>query len=90
MAKILNNKKSTGSKPYAYYSVEATSNNRSTSSVDVTIKVTSNLQADASSLGIGNNFGLIGYITLNNTEFTSGKTVTYDIKSNKCNMERNR
>ena len=70
MAKILNNKKSTGSKPYAYYSVEATSNNRSTSSVDVTIKVTSNLQADASSLGIGNNFGLIGYITLNNTEYS--------------------
>ena len=56
MAKILNNKKSTGGSPYAYYSVEATSNNRSTSSVDVTIKVTSNLQADASSLRIGNNF----------------------------------
>ena len=70
MAKILSNKKSTGGSPYAYYSVDATSNNRSTSSVDVTIKVTSNLQADASSLGIGNNFGLIGYITLNDTEYS--------------------
>ena len=70
MAKILSNKKSTGGSPYAYYTVEATSSNRSTSSVDITIKVTSNLQADASSLGIGNNFGLIGYITLNNIEYS--------------------
>ena len=44
MAKILSNKKSTGGSPYAYYSVEATSSNRSTSSVDITITVTSNLQ----------------------------------------------
>ena len=70
MAKILSNKKSTGGSPYAYYTVEATSSNRSTSSVDIKIKVTSNLQADASSLGTGGNFGLIGYITLNNTEYS--------------------
>lgn len=70
MAKILSNKKSTGGSPYAYYTVEATSSNRSTSSVDVTIKVTSNLQYSSSSLGSGSNFGLIGYITLNNTEYS--------------------
>lgn len=70
MAKILSNKKSTGGSPYAYYSVEATSSNRSTSSVDITITVTSNLQYSSSSLGSGSNFGLIGYITLNNTEYS--------------------
>lgn len=70
MAKILSNKKSTGGSPYAYYSVEATNSNRSTSSVDITVKVTSNLQYSSSSLGSGGNFGLIGYITLNNTEYS--------------------
>ena len=70
MAKILSNKKSTGGSPYAYYSVEATSSNRSTSSVDITVTVTSNLQYSSSSLGSGSNFGLIGYITLNNTEYS--------------------
>lgn len=70
MAKILSNKKSTGGSPYAYYSVEATSSNRSTSSVDITVKVTSNLQYSSSSLGTGSNFGLVGYITLNNTEYS--------------------
>lgn len=70
MAKILSNKKSTGGSPYAYYSVEATSSNRSTSSVDITVKVTSNLQYSSSSLGSGSNFGLIGYIKLNNTEYS--------------------
>lgn len=70
MAKILSNKKSTGGSPYAYYSVEATSSNRSTSSVDITVTVTSNLQYSNSSLGSGSNFGLIGYITLNNTEYS--------------------
>ena len=70
MAKILNNKKSTGGSPYAYYSVDATSSNRSTSSVDITITVTSNLQYSSSSLGSGSNYGLVGYITLNNTEYS--------------------
>lgn len=70
MAKILNNKKSTGGSPYAYYSVEATSSNRSTSSVDITVTVSSNLQYSSSSLGTGSNFGLVGYITLNNTEYS--------------------
>ena len=70
MAKILSNKKSTGSSPQAYYSVEATSSNRSTSSVDITVTVTSNLQYSSSSLGSGSNFGLIGYIKLNNTEYS--------------------
>ena len=70
MAKILSNKKSTGGSPYAYYSVEATSSNRSTSSVDITVTIISNLQYSSSSLGTGSNFGLIGYITLNNTEYS--------------------
>lgn len=70
MATILNNKKSSGGSPYAYYSVDATSSNRSTSSVDITITVTSNLQYSSSSLGSGSNYGLVGYITLNNTEYS--------------------
>lgn len=70
MAKILSNKKSTGGSPYAYYSVEATSSNRSTSSVDITVTVISNLQYSSSSLGTGSNFGLIGHITLNDTEYS--------------------
>lgn len=70
MATILNNKKSTGGSPYAYYSVDATSSNRSTSSVDITITVTSNLQYSSSSLGSGSSYGLVGYITLNNTEYS--------------------
>ena len=70
MATILNNKKSTGGSPYAYYSVDATSSNRGTSSVDITITVTSNLQYSSSSLGSGSNYGLVGYITLNNTEYS--------------------
>lgn len=70
MATILNNKKSSGGSPYAYYSVDATSSNRSTSSVDITITVTSNLQYSSSSLGSGSSYGLVGYITLNNTEYS--------------------
>lgn len=70
MAKILSNKKSTGGSPYVYYSVEAASSNRSTFSVDITVTVSSNLQYSSSSLGTGSNFGLIGYITLNNTEYS--------------------
>ena len=54
MATILNNKKSTYSSPYAYYTVEVTGiSNRTATSVDITFKITSNLASSSSKLGKG-------------------------------------
>lgn len=54
MAIILNNKKSTYDSPYAYYTVEILSvSNRTNTSVDLEIKITSNLAYASSRLGSG-------------------------------------
>ena len=54
MAIILNNKKSTYGSPYAYYTAEVLSiSNRTSASVDLEIKITSNLAYASSRLGSG-------------------------------------
>ena len=54
MAIILNSKKSTYGSPYAYYTVEVLSiSNRTSASVDLEIKITSNLAYASSRLGSG-------------------------------------
>lgn len=54
MAIILNNKKSTYDSPYAYYTVEVLSvSNRTNTSVDLEMKITSNLANASSRLGSG-------------------------------------
>lgn len=65
MAKILNEQKSTGGNPYAYYTINVTSSNRTTHGVTISGSIKSHLQYDSSKLGTGDNFGLKAYITLN-------------------------
>lgn len=62
MATILSKKKSSYGSPYAYYVVDATVSARTPSSVNVTAKVTANLQYSSSLLGTGNGFGLVAGI----------------------------
>ena len=68
MAIILNKKKSTTGSPYVYYTVEATPSNRTTTSVDLTIKITSNLASSSSVLG--STYDLTCYLKFNNVEFS--------------------
>ena len=68
MAVILNEKKSSVGSPYVYYTVEASYSNRTTTTVDITVKVTSHLASSSSILGTGSSYGLTGYITLNGKE----------------------
>lgn len=64
MAVILNNKKSTYGSPYCYYTVEYTdTTNRTTTSVDITFKITSHLAYSSSSLG--SNYTLKGQLYIN-------------------------
>ena len=69
MATILNNKKSSGGSPYAYYTVTANASNRTISGVTVSGTVTSKLASSSSSLGTGATMGLNAYITLNGVEY---------------------
>ena len=68
MATILNETKSTGKDPYAYYTVNATASDRTVSTVKVKVDVTSRLSSSDAFLGKGSTMGLIGYITLNGKE----------------------
>ena len=54
MAVILNNKKSTNGSPYAFYTVETTNiTNRTQTTVDISFKITVNLQYAESVSGTG-------------------------------------
>lgn len=65
---VLSSKQSTGGSPYAIYTVKVTPKNRTSSTVDVLVEVTSKLRSSQSFLGTGQSFGLLGYITLNGKE----------------------
>ena len=66
---VLNNKLSNGTSPYAYYTVEASYSNRTATTVDVSVTVTSNLRYSSSSFGTGNNNGLNAYFKFNGTQY---------------------
>ena len=68
MATILSETKSTGGSPYAYYTVNATASNRTATTVKVKVDITGRLSSSSAVLGSGGTMGLIGYITLHNTE----------------------
>ena len=68
MATILKNKKSTTGSPYVYYTVDATPSNRTTTSIDISIKITSNLASSSSVLGA--TYDLTCYLTFNGTEYS--------------------
>ena len=58
-ATLMKKTKSTVGSPYCYYVIECTNvSNRQLNTVDVTIKVTSNLAASSSSLGTGQSMGI--------------------------------
>lgn len=66
---VLNNKLSNGTSPYAYYTVEASYSNRTATTVDISVTVTSNLRYSSSSFGSGNNNGLNAYFKFNGTQY---------------------
>ena len=68
MATILNETKSTGGSPYAYYTVNATASDRTATTVKVKVDITGRLSSSGAVLGSGGTMGLIGYITLHDTE----------------------
>ena len=68
MATILKNKKSTTGSPYVYYTVDATPSNRTTTSVDLTLKITTRLAESSSVLGA--TYDLTCYLTFNGKEFS--------------------
>lgn len=68
---VLSSKQSTGGSPYAIYTVKVTPSNRTSSTVDVLVEVTSKLKSSQAYLGTGQSFGLLGYITLNGKEQSS-------------------
>lgn len=70
MVTILNETKSSGGSPYAYYQVNATASDRTTNSVKVNVQVIGRLSSSGASLGTGSTMGLIGYITLYGTEYS--------------------
>ena len=68
MATILSETKSTGGSPYAYYTVNATASDRTATTVKVKVDIIGRLSSSSAVLGTGATMGLIGYITLHNTE----------------------
>lgn len=68
MATILSNQKSTGSSPYAYYTVTAEASNRTTYGITISGRITSHLASSSSSLGTGPTMGLNAFLTLNGVE----------------------
>lgn len=68
-ATVLNNKLSNGTSPYAYYTVEASYSNRTATTVDVSVTVTSHLRYSSSSFGTGSNNGLNAYFKFNGTQY---------------------
>lgn len=68
MATILKNKKSTTGSPYVYYTVDATPSNRTTTSIDISIKITSKLASSSSTLGA--TYDLTCYLKFNGTNYS--------------------
>lgn len=69
MTTLLNEKKSTGGDPYAYYTVNATASDRTTNDVKVVVEVISRLSSSQAFLGTGATYGRDGYITLLGKEY---------------------
>lgn len=69
MATLLNEKKSTGGDPYAYYTVNATASDRTANDVKVVVEVISRLSSSKAFLGTGATYGRDGYITLLGKEY---------------------
>ena len=69
MATLLNEKKSTGGSPYAYYTVNATASDRTANDVKVVVEVISRLSSSQAFLGTGATYGRDGYITLLGKEY---------------------
>lgn len=69
MATLLNEKKSTGGDPYAYYTVNATASDRTANDVKVVVEVISRLSSSQAFLGTGSTYGRDGYITLQGKEY---------------------
>lgn len=68
-ATVLNNKLSNGVSPYAYYTVEASYNNRTATTVNISVTVTSSLRYQSSSLGTGSTMGLNAYFKFNGVQY---------------------
>ena len=69
MAKILSETRSTSGSPYVYYTVSATTSNRTANSIDVKVTVTSRLANSSSTLGSGENYGIRGFIEIEDIEY---------------------
>lgn len=69
MATLLNEKKSTGGDPYAYYTVNATASDRTATDVKIVVEVISRLSSSQAFLGTGATYGRDGYITLLGKEY---------------------
>lgn len=69
MATILRETKSTSGSPYVYYTVDATTSNRTANSIDVKVTVTSRLASSESYLGDGDNYGIRGFIEIEDIEY---------------------
>lgn len=66
---VLNNKLSNGISPYAYYTVEASYSNRTATTVDISVTVTTNLRYNQSSLGNGSSNGINAYFKFNDVQY---------------------
>lgn len=90
MATILNNQKSTGSSPYAYYTVTATASNRTTYGVTISGTISAHLASDSSSLQQGPTMGLNAFLTLNGVEQSAVNLKATDVTwSGKTNHNTN-
>ena len=70
MAVILKETKSTGSSPYAYYTVNASASDRTVDTVKVSGTIDSRLSSSSASLGAGGTMGLIAYLKFNDKEYS--------------------
>ena len=70
-ATVLNNKRSDGGSPYAYYTLEATYSNRTATTVDISVTVTANLASSSSSLGTGPTTGLTAWFNFFGGQYRS-------------------
>lgn len=70
-ATVLNNKRSDGRSPYAYYTLEATYSNRTATTVDISVTVTANLASSSSSLGTGPTTGLTAWFNFFGGQYRS-------------------
>lgn len=69
MTTILSETRSTSGSPYVYYTVTAIASNRTANSIDVKVTVTSRLANSSSTLGSGDNYGIRGFIEIEDIEY---------------------